>query len=267
MSSSRTGPLTFLTMDRDSSSMNSTRTWVTPPLEPVRPRTLMTLASLIGVLLSCFTLVLFNKKLYMHVHLCSRKRSILSNEFATKAVQPYKGNPTVDPYAYLSNHLSQLQRSKLILWSKGEISSLLASRRAVHSQLKVDKPELVVHKSHTHIYTQTSSKRTILFWLNLLSLVVNRRKSFSLGLTTLRCAVSGLTVIRVRVKFPFLPFWDIPKNSHTDLANGVKPLSHLAAPTPLFPGTIKSIKLLISSVFDVWEGYFAELSWRIDDSN
>lgn len=52
ISSSRTGPLTFLTIDRDWSSMNSTRTWVTPPREPVRPRTLMTLANLTGVLVS-----------------------------------------------------------------------------------------------------------------------------------------------------------------------------------------------------------------------
>nr|AFK46080.1 unknown [Medicago truncatula] len=46
MSSSRTGPLTFRMMDRDWSSMNSTRTCVTPPREPVRPRTLVTLTSL-----------------------------------------------------------------------------------------------------------------------------------------------------------------------------------------------------------------------------
>lgn len=39
MSLTRTGPLTFRMMDRDVSSMNSTRTWVTPPREPVRPRT------------------------------------------------------------------------------------------------------------------------------------------------------------------------------------------------------------------------------------
>merc|ERR1719258_569686 len=45
MSSSRTGPLTLRIMLRVVSSMNSTRTWVTPPREPVRPRTLTTLAS------------------------------------------------------------------------------------------------------------------------------------------------------------------------------------------------------------------------------
>lgn len=39
MSLTRTGPLTFRMMDRLESSMNSTRTWVTPPREPVRPRT------------------------------------------------------------------------------------------------------------------------------------------------------------------------------------------------------------------------------------
>lgn len=50
MSSSRTGPLTLRMIDRDVSSMNSTRTWVTPPREPVRPRTLMTRASLTGCL-------------------------------------------------------------------------------------------------------------------------------------------------------------------------------------------------------------------------
>lgn len=52
MSFSRTGPLTLRTIDLEVSSMNSTRTWVTPPLEPVLPRTLMTLASLTGVLVS-----------------------------------------------------------------------------------------------------------------------------------------------------------------------------------------------------------------------
>lgn len=50
MSFSRTGPLTLRTMEREASSMNSTRTWVTPPREPVRPRTLTTLASLTWVL-------------------------------------------------------------------------------------------------------------------------------------------------------------------------------------------------------------------------
>jgi len=48
MSSSRTGPLTFRIIVRVVSSMNSTRTWVTPPRDPVRPRTLITLASLTG---------------------------------------------------------------------------------------------------------------------------------------------------------------------------------------------------------------------------
>ena len=39
MSLSLTGPLTFRMIDRLDSSMNSTRTWVTPPRDPVRPRT------------------------------------------------------------------------------------------------------------------------------------------------------------------------------------------------------------------------------------
>jgi len=39
MSLTRTGPLTFRMIDREVSSMNSTRTWVTPPRDPVRPRT------------------------------------------------------------------------------------------------------------------------------------------------------------------------------------------------------------------------------------
>ena len=57
MSPSRTGPLTFRTIDRPvpvpaSASMNSTRTWVTFPVLPVRPNTLLTLASLTGW--SCF---------------------------------------------------------------------------------------------------------------------------------------------------------------------------------------------------------------------
>ncbi|KAI8835585.1 hypothetical protein BJ741DRAFT_607300, partial [Chytriomyces cf. hyalinus JEL632] len=46
MSPSRTGPLTLRTIEREWSSMNSTRTWVTPPRDPVRPRTLVTRASL-----------------------------------------------------------------------------------------------------------------------------------------------------------------------------------------------------------------------------
>ena len=82
MSFSRTGPLTFLLrrngqsaacsarpkraalrhaassahlmMERVESSMNSTRTWVTPPREPVRPRTLTTLASLTWVLVDSY---------------------------------------------------------------------------------------------------------------------------------------------------------------------------------------------------------------------
>ena len=48
MSPSRTGPLTFRTMVRFRSSRNSTRTWVTLPVLPVRPRTRFTLASLTG---------------------------------------------------------------------------------------------------------------------------------------------------------------------------------------------------------------------------
>lgn len=39
MSFSRTGPFTLRMMERLGSSMNSTRTCVTPPREPVRPRT------------------------------------------------------------------------------------------------------------------------------------------------------------------------------------------------------------------------------------
>lgn len=39
MSFSRTGPFTLRIMERLGSSMNSTRTCVTPPREPVRPRT------------------------------------------------------------------------------------------------------------------------------------------------------------------------------------------------------------------------------------
>jgi len=50
MSFSRTGPLTLRMMERVESFMNSTRTWVTPPRDPVRPRTLTTLARLTCVL-------------------------------------------------------------------------------------------------------------------------------------------------------------------------------------------------------------------------
>lgn len=42
ISFSRTGPLTLRIMLRVESSINSTRTWITPPREPVRPRTLVT---------------------------------------------------------------------------------------------------------------------------------------------------------------------------------------------------------------------------------
>jgi len=48
MSSTFTGPFTFRMMLRLVSSINSTRTCVTPPREPVRPRTLVTLTSLTG---------------------------------------------------------------------------------------------------------------------------------------------------------------------------------------------------------------------------
>ncbi|CAH0371005.1 unnamed protein product, partial [Pelagomonas calceolata] len=48
MSPSRTGPLTLRMMERFGSSMNSTRTWVTLPVLPVRPSTRLIFASLIG---------------------------------------------------------------------------------------------------------------------------------------------------------------------------------------------------------------------------
>ena len=48
MSPSRTGPLTFRMIDRFGSSMNSTRTWVTLPVLPVRPSTRLIFANLIG---------------------------------------------------------------------------------------------------------------------------------------------------------------------------------------------------------------------------
>ena len=48
MSPSRTGPLTLRMMERFGSSMNSTRTWVTFPVLPVRPSTRLIFASLIG---------------------------------------------------------------------------------------------------------------------------------------------------------------------------------------------------------------------------
>jgi len=52
ISSTLTGPLTFRIMLRLVSSMNSTLTCVTPPRDPVRPRTLVTLTSLTGTLLA-----------------------------------------------------------------------------------------------------------------------------------------------------------------------------------------------------------------------
>jgi hypothetical protein len=48
ISFSRTGPLILRIILRVGSSMNSTRTWVTLPVLPVRPRTLITRTSLVG---------------------------------------------------------------------------------------------------------------------------------------------------------------------------------------------------------------------------
>lgn len=47
-SPSRTGPFTLRMMERLESSKNSTRTWVIPPREPVRPMIFETFASLNG---------------------------------------------------------------------------------------------------------------------------------------------------------------------------------------------------------------------------
>ena len=88
MSFSLTGPLTFLTMVLEESSTNSTRTWVTPPLEPVLPNTLMTLAKVTGVLVSWELLVFWfwrwknffqifdrkNEVLFSHLILATRSR-------------------------------------------------------------------------------------------------------------------------------------------------------------------------------------------------
>merc|ERR1719356_271704 len=48
MSPSRTGPFTLRMIEREGSSRNSTRTWVTLPVLPVRPKTRFTLASFTG---------------------------------------------------------------------------------------------------------------------------------------------------------------------------------------------------------------------------
>lgn len=61
MSFSLTGPLTFLTMVLEVSSKNSTLTWVTPPLEPVLPNTLITLAKVTGVLVSMLSIEVVEK--------------------------------------------------------------------------------------------------------------------------------------------------------------------------------------------------------------
>jgi len=52
MSPSRTGPFTLRMIDRFDSSINSTRTCVHWPCEPVRPRIFVTFASLIGAALA-----------------------------------------------------------------------------------------------------------------------------------------------------------------------------------------------------------------------
>jgi len=65
ISPSRTGPLTFRTMERPvpppppSASMNSTRTWVTFPVFPVLPRTRFTFANFTGWSIVALLLLLF----------------------------------------------------------------------------------------------------------------------------------------------------------------------------------------------------------------
>lgn len=53
----------------EASSKNSTLTWVTPPLEPVLPKTLITLAKVTGVLASY-------KKKMTNVNICCSSREV-----------------------------------------------------------------------------------------------------------------------------------------------------------------------------------------------
>lgn len=53
----------------EASSKNSTLTWVTPPLEPVLPKTLITLAKVTGVLASY-------KKKMTNVNICCSSRKV-----------------------------------------------------------------------------------------------------------------------------------------------------------------------------------------------
>lgn len=59
MSPSRTGPLTFLIIDRLESSRKSTLTWVHCPWEPVRPNSFVTLAKVILSIFSYYLKVIF----------------------------------------------------------------------------------------------------------------------------------------------------------------------------------------------------------------
>jgi len=66
ISPSRTGPFTFRTILRpdkppDSASINSTRTCVTLPVFPVRPRTRFTFASLTGWSCKCYIMIQFRR--------------------------------------------------------------------------------------------------------------------------------------------------------------------------------------------------------------
>jgi hypothetical protein len=129
----------------------------------------------------------------------------------------------------------------IILRLDCEISILLDSRRAVHSKFKVDKSGFLSFLTkHTHTHTITQPNVPFCLWLNLLSLVVNRRKSFRWD-TTLRCPVSGfLSTPRAR-KISTPSFLGHPKKQSHGLTDGVKhlfPLNQL--PLPLRPiGTSK----------------------------
>ena len=114
MSFSLTGPLTFLTIVREVSSKNSTRTWVTPPREPVLPKTLMTLAKVTGVLLSILTvlelmeLVCFLNKRMKNIKLINMKTVY----YIPMQLLTYRNMPTL-----LEVVQTEVKKKKLMRWA------------------------------------------------------------------------------------------------------------------------------------------------------
>lgn len=95
MSSSLQGPLTLRMMLRVLSSIISTRTWVTPPREPVRPRTLTT----------CARMGQLHVPVLFHL-LAALDRSMVSSQ------QP---PPKLRPIPRIASHSSSARRPQSVL--------------------------------------------------------------------------------------------------------------------------------------------------------